>query len=40
MVSKAMLRLNENDPKKSATKKRGNKGETLRIWDLNAKDRI
>jgi nuclear pore complex protein Nup107 len=40
MVSKAMLRLNEHDPKKSATKKRGNKGETLRIWDLNAKDRI
>jgi nuclear pore complex protein Nup107 len=40
MVSKAMLRLNEYDPKKSATKKRGNKGETLRIWDLNTKDRI
>jgi nuclear pore complex protein Nup107 len=40
MVSKAMLRLNEHEPKKSATKKRGSKGETLRIWDLNAKDRV
>jgi nuclear pore complex protein Nup107 len=39
MVSKAMLRLNEHEPKKSATKKRGSKGETLRIWDLSAKDR-
>jgi nuclear pore complex protein Nup107 len=40
MVSKAMLRLNEHEPKKSATKKRGSKGETLRIWDLNAKSRV
>jgi nuclear pore complex protein Nup107 len=40
MVSKAMLRLNEHEPKKSTTKKRGSKGETLRIWDLNAKDRV
>ena len=40
MVSKAMLRLNEFEPKKSAAKKRGSKGETLRIWDLNAKDRV
>jgi nuclear pore complex protein Nup107 len=40
-VSKAMLRLNEHDPKKkSVVKKRGSKGETLRIWDLNAKDRV
>jgi nuclear pore complex protein Nup107 len=39
-VSKAMLRLNEHEPKKSGTKKRGSKGETLRIWDLNAKDRV
>jgi nuclear pore complex protein Nup107 len=39
-VSKAMLRLNEHDPKKSVAKKRGSKGETLRIWDLNAKDRV
>jgi nuclear pore complex protein Nup107 len=40
-VSKAMLRLNEHDPKKKgAVKKRGSKGETLRIWDLNAKDRV
>jgi nuclear pore complex protein Nup107 len=38
MVSKAMLRLNEHEPKKSVTKKRGSKGETLRIWDLNARD--
>jgi nuclear pore complex protein Nup107 len=40
MVSKAMLRLNEHEPKKSASKKRGSKGETLRIWDLNAKSRV
>jgi nuclear pore complex protein Nup107 len=39
-VSKAMLRLNEHEPKKSVVKKRGSKGETLRIWDLNAKDRV
>jgi nuclear pore complex protein Nup107 len=40
MVSKAMLRLNEHEPKKSVSKKRGSKGETLRIWDLNAKNRV
>lgn len=40
MVSKAMLQLNEHEPKKSATKKRGSKGETLRIWDLKARDRV
>lgn len=40
MVSKAMLKLSEHEPKKTATKKRGSKGETLRIWDLNAKDRV
>ncbi|KAH5394301.1 nuclear pore complex protein [Parastagonospora nodorum] len=40
MVSKAMLRLNEHEPKKSTSKKRGSKGETLRIWDLNAKSRV
>ncbi|KAF1919735.1 107-domain-containing protein [Ampelomyces quisqualis] len=40
MVSKAMLKLSEHEPKKTVTKKRGSKGETLRIWDLNAKDRV
>ncbi|KAF2829216.1 hypothetical protein CC86DRAFT_345795 [Ophiobolus disseminans] len=39
-VSKTMLRLSESEPKKSVAKKRGSKGETLRIWDLNAKDRV
>ncbi|KAL5114815.1 Nucleoporin nup84 [Pleosporales sp. CAS-2024a] len=39
MVSKAMLRLTEHEPKKSAGRKRGSKGETLRIWDLNATGR-
>jgi nuclear pore complex protein Nup107 len=39
-VSKAMLKLNEHDGKKKETKKRGSKGETLRIWDLNAMDRM
>lgn len=39
-VGKAMLRLNEHEPKKSGTKKRGSRGETLRIWDLNARDRV
>lgn len=40
MVSKAMLQLNEHEPKKSTVKKRGSKGETLRIWDLKARDRV
>lgn len=35
LVSQAMLRLGEHDDKKKAVKKRGNKGETLRIWDVN-----
>ena len=39
-VSQAMLNLNEFDSKKKETKKRGSKGETLRIWDLNAYDRV
>jgi nuclear pore complex protein Nup107 len=39
-VSKAMLKLNEHEGKKKETKKRGSKGETLRIWDLNAMDRL
>lgn len=39
-VSKAMLRLNEHEPKKVAVKKRGSKGETLRIWDLQNTDRL
>lgn len=39
-VSKAMLHLNEHDGKKKETKKRGSKGETLRIWDLNANTRV
>jgi len=39
-VSKTMLRLSEVEPKKSVVKKRGSKGETLRIWDLNARDRV
>ena len=39
-VSKAMLRLTEHEPKKVEKKKRGSKGETLRIWDLGAKDRV
>ncbi|KAF2265832.1 nuclear pore complex protein-like protein Nup107 [Lojkania enalia] len=34
-VSKAMLRLGARDDKKK-TKKRGSRGEMLRIWDLNA----
>lgn len=38
-VSKAMLRLNEHEPKKAAGKKRGSRGETLRIWDLRNADR-
>lgn len=39
-VSQAMLRLNEHDGKKKESKKRGSKGETLRIWDLNATTRV
>jgi nuclear pore complex protein Nup107 len=39
-VSQAMLNLNEFEGKKKETKKRGSKGETLRIWDLNAYDRV
>lgn len=39
-VSKAMLHLNEHDGKRKETKKRGGKGETLRIWDLNANTRV
>ena len=39
-VSKAMLRLTEHEPKKVDKKKRGSKGETLRIWDVGARDRV
>lgn len=39
-VSKAMLRLTEGGEKKVDKKKRGSKGETLRIWDLGARDRV
>lgn len=39
-VSMFMLKLGEVEPKKSVVKKRGSKGETIRIWDLNAKDRL
>ncbi|KAJ4983033.1 nuclear pore complex protein nup107 [Stagonosporopsis vannaccii] len=39
-VSQAMLNLNDYDGKKKETKKRGSKGETLRIWDLNANSRV
>lgn len=39
-VSKAMLRLTEGGEKKAEKKKRGGKGETLRIWDLGARDRV
>ncbi|KAJ8108773.1 hypothetical protein OPT61_g7939 [Boeremia exigua] len=39
-VSQAMLNLNDYDGKKKETKKRGSKGETLRIWDLNANNRV
>ncbi|KAH8728768.1 107-domain-containing protein, partial [Phaeosphaeriaceae sp. PMI808] len=40
VVSKAMLRLGEHESKKTGMKKRGSRGATLRIWDLNAKDRV
>jgi nuclear pore complex protein Nup107 len=39
-VSQAMLNLNEFEGKKKESKKRGSKGETLRIWDLSAYDRV
>jgi nuclear pore complex protein Nup107 len=39
-ISQVMLKLGDFDPKKSVVKKRGSKGETIRIWDLNAKDRL
>jgi nuclear pore complex protein Nup107 len=39
-VSQAMLKLNEHEGKKKESKKRGSKGETLRIWDLNANNRV
>ena len=39
-VSQAMLRLNEYDRKKEEKRKRESKGETLRIWDLNANNRV
>jgi nuclear pore complex protein Nup107 len=39
-VSQAMLRLNEYDGKKEEKRKRGSKGETLRIWDLSANNRV
>ncbi|KAL6710084.1 Nucleoporin nup84 [Coniothyrium glycines] len=38
-VSKAMLRLTEHETKKVEKKKRGSKGETLRIWDVGVRDR-
>lgn len=39
-VSKAMLKLGEHGDGKSkiGTKKRGSKGETLRIWDINVRN--
>tara|TARA_R110002003_G_scaffold96_10_gene7470 strand:+ start:3001 stop:3630 length:630 start_codon:yes stop_codon:yes gene_type:complete len=39
MVSKAMLRLGEHEPRKGKSGKRDSKGETLRIWDLNVGNR-
>ncbi|KAJ4332364.1 Nucleoporin nup84 [Ascochyta clinopodiicola] len=39
-VSKAMLHLNEHEGKKKESRKRGSKGETLRVWDLNAGTRV
>lgn len=36
LVSRAMLSLGDlGDSKKLPTKKRGSRGETLRVWDLN-----
>lgn len=40
MVSKTMLKLSEIEPKKMGVRKRGSKGETLRIWDLSANSRV
>lgn len=40
LVSRSMLKLSEHEGKKGPVKKRGSKGETLRIWDLNAADRV
>jgi nuclear pore complex protein Nup107 len=39
-VSRAMLQVNEQEPKKGAIKKRGSRGETMRIWDLMARERL
>jgi nuclear pore complex protein Nup107 len=39
-ASRAMLKLTEHEPKKGAIKKRGSRGETMRIWDLKAKERV
>jgi len=39
-VSRAMLLVNEQEPKKGAIKKRGSRGETTRIWDLTATERL
>lgn len=38
LVSQAMLRLGEHDEKKKPVKKRGNRGETVKIWDLNVRN--
>jgi nuclear pore complex protein Nup107 len=35
-ISKAMLKLGEHDRKGAPAKKRGSKGETLKIWEMNA----
>lgn len=39
-VSRAMLSLNEFGGAKKEGRKRGGRGETLRVWDLNAYDRV
>jgi len=39
-VSKAMLRLAEFDKKAADKVRRGGRGETLRIWDLGASERV
>lgn len=38
-VSKATLKLTEAGTKKVESKKRGSKGETLKIWDLGVRER-
>jgi nuclear pore complex protein Nup107 len=38
LVSMAMLKLGEGETKGSRTKKRGNRGESVRIWDLNVRN--